>query len=473
MKSKDITKDLLLEPGGRYLPSFSEKRSDGSASAHSSGMYVLVRSGMFELKGRGLYQVHERIAPHLDGRFSHEQLIAASGDQAPLVQTYLDRLCEIGAISEKGSRENIPATFPKQVAGTQRMKIGSSTIAVSLSGLADDAGCEVSVSFLTEDQLRECFLEKGFDRKTVNRVWIIGEEFDKSVKLTLARYSAASELPKRRSNGLSIYRWDGGSTSLICLACVESRSSEGFAVFEQLEYVATMQTKYWSLVVMTASFPSDEHGIVGVGIDAGRLKRALTVEYLGREALKAAAIKQKILAAWGSLSSKNNDRVNLTESEANCAVVSESKIDCNENLLARFVPYIDFSNGEHIDLLVVPPISARIAVLQRIIRMRRESLPAVIFEKYEPFIVVSTDGSVSARLGHEEAVFEALLRSLSDEIGWSGVNVFMNAPSVRSISTRRRMLIEALSKFPKVPTVKSGYLHCSGFRFYFSLLVED
>ncbi|MEM9293589.1 MAG: hypothetical protein AAGD01_18055 [Acidobacteriota bacterium] len=64
-------------------------------------LHVLNRRGSVEIQARGLGELHNRLAPHLDGRYSEAQLLAAvPPGLRSSVEDYLERLRETGALAD-------------------------------------------------------------------------------------------------------------------------------------------------------------------------------------------------------------------------------------------------------------------------------------------------------------------------------------------------------------------------------------
>jgi hypothetical protein len=435
---------LTLDPGARII-------------ASGDGLHLLHRRGPFELRGKGLEDLHERLAPALDGRWTRAQVLAAAGGHASDVGRYLDGLRESGALREGVPTQALPAGFPAPCAGVQHLTIGRARVAVTLSGDESRDSGALRLSFAPRATVARRFLELEELRSGPGRIWIEcddgvrhdglhdhglhddepldekpcdcepcddprDEELDR--RAAIARHLLAIELGRGHEGRLSIFRLASDRCVLQRLAVAARPSMPLDTLPTQLALVQMLDRPQLPLVTMAVDLPGLGRRGIGYGLDAPAIAAMLTERVIGREALLRRIELGTIAGARGDLFQPGPRRadVRLTREDGARAIVASSRARRDEELLQAWAR--DCANGpgrpgKTIDLLSIDAPSARVAVLQDALgrRQHEPTLPARLDDRLSPLVVVRTQLFVVARTGFEEALAEALVRATAHADG--------------------------------------------------------
>ena len=116
MSARRAHRRLVLDPSARCVPS-------------DDVLHLVQRRGAFDLRGKNVTALHERIAPALNGRFTREEVLNAAGTHAAAVERYLNSLSEAGVLREARHFDDMPVGFPAIEPHTQVKVLASARVA--------------------------------------------------------------------------------------------------------------------------------------------------------------------------------------------------------------------------------------------------------------------------------------------------------------------------------------------------------
>jgi len=437
-------------------------------------LHLLRRHGSIELRGKGLHRLHGRLAPLLDGRFTKDQLLASAGPHASMVDRYLERLRETGALSAAPEPRDLPAGFPEPCGGIQHIELDDRRAAVTLAGAEGSRRTPLRISFAPRAEIELRLLDLAKHRPRGRRVWIISDREPDAAEIAkralVARHLLAIELGRAAGPSLSIFELDRNGLALRRLASVEPPATSLRSVPIQLELVRLHDRPQLPLASMVADLPSCGASAIAYGLDSFYVRAALSVDVLGRAAL-ARAIAGGGLYAWRRELAQPNvrgARVALNVEDGGRALLATSRSACVSLLVCDWARRCRPVHGRSIDLLCVAPPSERVAALQGMLRRRRRTAPAVVDDS-SPVVLVRCGGVVLARLGFEEAIAEALLRAVASEVGFEPVAHPFLPPLGDSQSVRRRLRAALATVPPRVP-ITVGRLTRFACTFFFGIV---
>lgn len=232
-------------------------------------LHIVNRRGRFDLKGKNIHLLHERIASRLNGTLREEELLAAVPlSQKPAVRSYLLRLREVGVLLEVRSSNNrlhgealklLGAAVPKL-----QCQIGDHLVDILLEGNApmNTAGATLSLRFVSPMQAGKSLLTIGGREKPVgSRVLIVVESAPTTIEVErradYARWLLAGELSVSPGDGrLSLYRLSSSQESLTRLAVVEKGGSAASGTLpQQLSLIKQADLDQAPLVTAVAEHP--------------------------------------------------------------------------------------------------------------------------------------------------------------------------------------------------------------------------
>ncbi|HEU4453027.1 MAG TPA: hypothetical protein VFR81_08200, partial [Longimicrobium sp.] len=263
-------------------------------------LHVLNRRGAFDLKGRDIHRLHQRIGPFLGGTHDEATLLAAlPPPHADAVRAYLARLREVGALrvvapppspSRSASPSPVPVSgadeLPTFPAGERRMslRVADLSVHVSLDGWDEEAAREhaVSIAFVSPEEAGRVLVRarvRGWEGRWVCVAVDSADLPEDEVRrrAALARWLLRNELDARGAGSrVRAYRLDGASGTLERLVEVEGEAAwRTWEIPSALHLVRPAETEQLPLVVAEAAHPFFPLRLRGVGVSYGKVRDPL------------------------------------------------------------------------------------------------------------------------------------------------------------------------------------------------------
>jgi hypothetical protein len=362
----------------------------------------------------------------------------------------------------------MPPDFPLPTAGVQTLMWSGKRIAVSLAGGEAADPRALRLSFVSRAEFERQLFDLDARSVSTARTWIITppEHPDASElrrRAALCHHLLAIALGRASGPKCEIFELSARRLALTRIAVVEPPAQPLSALPVELRLVRHVDCVQLPLVSMFAELPGLEKRRTGYGLDVGELRRALTMDFFNREALLHALARGTAHAATGHLEERTAPAASetITAQQAAEACFGSSWASCVEQLVCAWARTARSGAGRQLDLLSIDPPSARVAVLQDVLRRRRASVSGALDDRFSPLLVFRSSTTV-ARLGFEEVVAETLLRAAAAclRIGDSGA--LACAPSLSHPATQRDRLRRALTRLPARLSVVRGSIRWLG-----------
>ena len=434
---------------------------DARIVVQEDALHLFCRRGSSRLAGKRLGELHHRIAPLLDGRFTRAQLLAGTGPKARVVGRYLSGLSEAGALCS-GRREDLPRGFPLGVAGVQRLDLSGARIAVSLAGDRVQASVDVQVLFGSPALIEQESLRQLARRGAGTVLLVAGEAPVTALELgrraMLAKHLLAIERGRARSSGLTVLTLDASRLELARqLDLSPTRplpSLDWFA--SQLRIIELAEVVQLPLIVWSGGLAGGTERDFAVGLSDAAIREELSLAVIGPEALRQAIEAGPLTgtpftaAVAGRISSGKPVQIAAVPRGA---VIAHRPRECAQRLLEQWALREQSAPGVQVDLLAMNPLSARMHALQELLRLKTSTCMAQLCAQWEPLYVLRAELSDVARIGLEEAIAETLLRAVASRLPIPQNRTLVCVPSLETPQRVRRRLREVLHRVPHVEWV--------------------
>jgi hypothetical protein len=277
---------LRLLPGSLFLP------GDGM-------LHVLTRRGSFDLRGKDVSRLHDKLGPFLRGTHSEAELLGAVPPPlASAVRGYLDQLRGTGALGDAPPAEDLDDVV--ETLGAARpdavFQAGTLRVHVSLDGPGKMGG-GLGLWFVTPGEAAALLLRLRGRADAYHRVTcVVADAAPGPAELErragYARWLLRNELDVLPDEPrFQLFRLDGATGALQRAAAVELPDRSDLATLpEQLRVVRALEVDQVPLVAARAAHPFFPHEETACGLSFPAVRGHLVRTFLGRALLGADAV---------------------------------------------------------------------------------------------------------------------------------------------------------------------------------------
>lgn len=464
-------------------------------------LHVFGRRGVHDLKGRQVDRLHERLAPHLHGTVSEDELVrAVPTPQAAAVRSYLEGLREAGALADPAGPpladpESVLAPLDALGPGCTRVRFraGNWTAEVDIGGAAaraPEAGV-LRVCFVTAAQARGVLLAPTGPAARTTYVVVEGgttlEESEAEVRVAYARWLLRNELdvlPDR--DRFRLFRLDSATGELERLALVEDEDVRQLRTLpEQLRVVRAAEVDQIPLVVTTATHRLLGGCVTGFGTSAAAAQRHCLRVFLAHVLRSPGAGTVPMVPLAGRLGEPRRSWVPASAWKPSMRLtVAACRLELLLELGAQWAERRSSGvSWRSADLLRVPSSHPATAYLQEVLRMRLPALPGEMACGDEGVFLVRAAAHRGCSFVRSHALAEVLLRA-TWEVFYGGCRVpgghrraipvcspldFEEAGELRRVLNSR---VVAMARTGEAASLEAARLRCWGVSAWVGRLVD-
>lgn len=391
-------------------------------------LYVLSRLGSFELRGRRIHVLHERMQRYFDGAHTEGELLAAvPSSQAPALRTYFARLREVGALSTGTSRQH--SQERSQVREPRRPAAhtlpAAEQVATALPARRRDVADQPHrLLFATPEQAGRLLLR--FPNRTgASLTCVVAEPFEKGPhsveqleqRAVYARWLRRNQRhvagPERR---LRLFRLDGGTGALTRMLDVrESEATGPSTLLDRLDVIRRADVDQIPLIVLTASHPYFRPTVNGYGVSYPLVHSYTARAFVARALLWPTKSKPFCTFRSGALGAPARTYVPVRVARAQTAsmLTAPSWLQLRFHLLEEFVsrslPAEAAEVWAEVDILREQCSNPAVVLLQDMLRLRLPSLWVHAGMTSHGLSVFRHQGLAGSSFIREKAILELLL----------------------------------------------------------------
>jgi hypothetical protein len=260
----------------------------------ADALHVVTARGSFDVRGRSLDRLHERLAPFLTGDRSESELLAAIPEgQRDAVRTYLARLRAVGALEDAGSRARLLLPRALRKLGARRprvsLRIPGARVDVSLDGLPGGGSRPgIALGFVSASAAGELLVRAGLPGWRARRVTCVvagdassvtDEELER--RAGYARWLLGSGDALGDSHALNVYTLDPDAGTLHrTLSLDPAIPAEMADLPDRLGLLRAADVDQVPLVVATASHRFFPHSVAAFGLELPAVRAHLLRAFL-------------------------------------------------------------------------------------------------------------------------------------------------------------------------------------------------
>ncbi len=376
----------------------------------NGSLVVIGRRGRFDLEGGAARAVHERLAPHLDGRTSEADLLEAVGDsRRAWIANYLDQLRRCGAVDDtdalaatelprlRAVLANLGETFRVEA------RIQDRRLAVWLDDLPPTRRDSelLRLGFVAPDQLEER-LARDLGHPLRGHLVVIlrspeaarTDEAERLLRSTWARWLAIHALRVTPDDRLAVYQLaDSGGIKL--LARLSRLDGTGLATFSRILPTVTLaEVPQLPLAVTRSQVAVRGYFATAIGLRAETTALSLRRESLAHSELRARR-DQIVFTLLDCVSDAAVGTLRWPQTADDELIVAASRkalfARLEERLVTQKLAFATFA-WEEVDLFAITQSPRGLAYLAGVVGTRTAHLPGrVAF--WEGFHLVATSGA--------------------------------------------------------------------------------
>lgn len=472
-------------------------------------LHVFSRRGSFELKGKSIHRLHERLSPVLAGGFDEGELLARIPEaQRSAVQGYLSRLRSAGALRpapglDQRGTEGILDPEPAALLGASAPRLAfrdgaGREVRVSLDGplfggepggvrIAFAAPAEVGRMLMSSlrpgrltcvcvDSDSDSDSEAGSDSGAEANARPAPGAEELEMRAVYARWLLHGEAgagEDREADRVRVFRLHPDTGALERLAYVEEAGGpRGRLLLDQLGVVRLAEAEQLPLSVLTASHPFFAPSLTVLGTDAVALRHHLLRAFVGVCVLHPGAAALPFYA--GELGAPRRAFRPVAVGAVRTAemAVAGSLLDLHLEAVERLAEARTFSEAlrwREADLLREPAEHPAVTQLQESLRLRRRELPARVARGEGGLWIYAAEGQRARSFLRVRALAQALAAAVRDEFHPGAAGSALASPPVRmagawALTPRGalrdvvRQRVEALRREGEVPRLSVARL---------------
>lgn len=418
-------------------------------------LHVVNARGAFDLKGKNLHLLHQRLARPLQAGIGEGELLAAVGPQGDVVRGYLAQLRSVGALVDGPeprrtldlrAADDLGEGLPRAL-----LEVSGTRVTVALDGGADPGAAPLALSFLEQPELERRLL--AGPRRAGREVWVQvpapPTREDLTGRAAIARFLLALILGRGRPRAgeLDIFELREPGQELLLRGKVRAGEIPWKSLPRQLGLVELADRPQLPLVHLRARLPGLASEIQGVGQDERIVRSRLGTQLLGRAALDLRKPGTESLTVRRLEAPYRRPGEELSWPLAAEMLIRPSRAQLVDALLLRAAVGGDPSGGETVDLLEVPTKSAEVRALQGALADRK-SLDGILDLRDAPLVRIHRETTSIAGWGRDAALAEALLQAATEGMGSPPPLGLRRLPSPSACRRRREALADRVGRIP-------------------------